>query len=107
MSSSLLYHAFGLRDQEYLKTEYKSGCIIFHIQTKSNALKCSCCGSKDVVRRGVIEREFRGRPIGLKPVVFHAYLQRLFCNSCDLVRQESVSYADKKKVSPNHLPGIA
>jgi hypothetical protein len=24
-----------------------------------------------------------------------------------LVRQESVSYADKKKVSPNHLPGIA
>lgn len=107
MSSSLLYHAFGLRDQEYLKTGYKSGCIIFHIQTKSNALKCSCCGSKDVVRRGVIEREFRGQPIGLKPVVFHAYLQRLFCNSCDLVRQESVSYADKKKVSPNHLPGIA
>ena len=107
MSSSLLYHAFGLRDQEYLKTEYKSGCIIFHIQTKSNALKCSCCGSKDVVRRGVIEREFRGQPIGLKPVVFHVYLQRLFCNSCDLVRQESVSYADKKKVSPNHLPGIA
>jgi hypothetical protein len=24
-----------------------------------------------------------------------------------LVRQESVSYADEKKASPNHLPGIA
>ena len=107
MSSSLLYHAFGLRDQEYLKTEYKSGCVIFHIQTKFNALKCSCCGSKDVVRKGVIEREFHGQPIGLKPVVFHAYLQRLSCSSCGLVRQESVSYADEKKASQNHLPGIA
>ena len=106
MSISLLYHGFGLRDQEYLKTEYKSGRVIFHIQTKTNALKCSCCGSKDVVRKGIIEREFRGQPIGLKPVVFHAYLQRLSCSSCGLVRQESVSYADEKKVSQDHLPGI-
>jgi hypothetical protein len=107
MSISLLYHGFGLRDQEYLKTEYKSGCIIFHIRTKFNSLKCSCCGSKDVVKRGVVEREFHGQPIGLKPVIFHGYLQRLFCDSCGLIRQESVSYADEKKASPNHLPGIA
>lgn len=106
MSSSLLYHGFGLKDQEYLKTEYKSGNIIFHIRTKDNKLRCSQCGSKDVVKKGVVEREFRTQPIGLKPVYLHAYLQRLFCSSCGALRQESVSFADEKKVSQDHLPGI-
>ncbi|MFO7791216.1 MAG: hypothetical protein R6V32_11675 [Bacteroidales bacterium] len=38
MSTSLLNHAFGLTDQEYLKTEYKQGTVIFHIQTKEDKL---------------------------------------------------------------------
>ena len=105
MSSRLLYHGFGLKDQEYLKTEYRSGSIIFHVRTKSAQLKCSQCGSRDVIRKGVVEREFRAQPIGLKPVFIHAYLQRLLCNSCGAVRQESVSFADEKKVLPDHLPG--
>ncbi len=31
MSTGLLYHGFGLSDQEYLKTEYRNGTVIFHI----------------------------------------------------------------------------
>jgi len=106
MSSSLLYHGFGLKDQEYLKTEYKSGSVIFHIRTKFHALCCSACGSKDVIKKGCVEREFRTQPIGLKPVFLHAYLQRLFCNSCGAQRQESVSFADEKKVLQGRLPDI-
>jgi hypothetical protein len=49
---SLLYHAFGLKDQEYLKTEYEGGNVIIHVQTKEEHLCCASCKSKDVVRKG-------------------------------------------------------
>jgi hypothetical protein len=64
----LLYHAFALKDQEYLKTEYESGNVIIHIQTWEEHLRCSSCKSKDVVRKGFVESRFRTVSIGLKPV---------------------------------------
>jgi len=56
MSTSLLYHGFGLKDQEYLKTEYAKGSVIFHIRTKPSRLCCSSCGSDNVVRKGINKR---------------------------------------------------
>ena len=94
---SLLYHAFGLKDQEYLKTEYESGNVIIHVQTKEQFICCSSCGSKDVIRKGVIERRFRTVSIGLKPVFLHARIQRLHCRVCDQTLQEKLSFADEKK----------
>ncbi len=100
MSTSLLYHGFGLRDQEYLKTEYTGGTVIFHIKTKGEMLCCSQCGSKKIIKRGFVQRDFRGVPIGLKPVVFRAKVQRLKCMDCGSLNQEEIKYADKKKVTP-------
>lgn len=99
-STSLLYHAFGLTDQEYLKTEYKEGCVYFHIRTKDSALVCSSCGSGAVVKRGVVERLFRTFPIGPKPVYLVAKVQRLECKACGLIRQEKLKYAEEKKAIP-------
>jgi transposase len=100
MSTSLLSHAFGLTDQQYLKTEYKEGTVIFHIRTKDSKLRCSHCGSRNVIKKGTVERLFRTLPIGLKPVYLLAHVQRLHCNDCGLVRQERLSYADEKKAIP-------
>ena len=100
MSTSLLYHGFGLTDQEYLKTEYSGSTVIFHIQTNGKRLRCSQCGSKKIIKRGSVQRDFRGVPIGLKPVVFRAKVQRLECKGCGAVQQEELKYADKKKVIP-------
>lgn len=100
MSTSLLYHGFGLIDQDYLKTEYTGGTVIFYIRTKEERLRCSQCGSRDVIKRGSVQRDFRGVPIGLKPVVFRAKVQRLECRDCGSVNQEEIKYADKKKVTP-------
>ncbi|MFQ5334479.1 MAG: transposase family protein [Flavobacteriales bacterium] len=100
MSTSLLYHAFGLTDQEYLKTEYKEGAIIFHIKTKESKLRCSNCGSRNVIKKGTIDRMFRTLPIGTRPVYLHAKVQRIYCNDCGLIRQERLIYADKKKAIP-------
>ena len=97
---SLLYHAFGLKDQEYLKSEYESGNVIIHIQTMEEHLCCSSCKSKEVVRKGVVERRFRTVSIGLKPVFLHARIQRLHCRSCGQTLQEDIKYADEKKSTP-------
>jgi transposase len=100
MSTSLLYHGFGLTTQEYLKTEYSEGNVTFYTQTKSSKLRCSQCGSKQVVKRGSKIRDFRGIPIGLKPVIIKAKIQRLACSECGAVRQEKIMFADEKKVTP-------
>lgn len=100
MSTSMLYHAFGLTDQKYLRTDYQSGTIIFHTETKSNKLCCSNCGSKNVIKRGSKKRDFKAVPIGLKPVVIRVTIQRLTCQDCGLTRQEKITFADEKKVTP-------
>jgi len=100
MSNSLLSHAFGLNTQEYLKTEYKESKIIFHIQTKEDKLQCSNCGSHHVIKKGFVTRMFRTVPIGLKPVLLNARIQRLECKDCGVIRQERIQYADEKKVIP-------
>ena len=100
MSTSLLHHAFGLKDQEYLKTEYKEGTVIFHIKTKDSKLRCSSCGSRNIIKKGTVDRMFRTLPIGLRPVYLLAKVQRLQCNYCGLIRQERLTYADEKKAIP-------
>ena len=98
MSTSLLYHAFGLVDQQYIKTEYKEGSVIFHIKTKESKLHCSHCGSRNIIKKRTVERFFRTLPIGTRPVYLHARVQRLQCNDCGLIRQERLTYADQKKL---------
>ena len=100
MSKSLLYHGFGLKDIEHIKTEYQGGSIIFHIRTTEAFLSCSGCGSKEVIKKGSVQRKFRTVPIGLKPVYIVGHIQRLECKTCGVIRQEKIKYADKKKLIP-------
>lgn len=97
MSTSLLYHAFGLQDQEYLGTKYINGKIIFQLRTKREELRCSQCNSYRVRPRGTKQRIFRAQPIGIKQVYLEATIQRLECKDCGLIRQEPIKYADAKK----------
>jgi transposase len=106
MSTSLLSHAFGLTDQQYLKTEYREGSVIFHIRTKDSKLRCSNCGSRSILKKGTIKRAFRTLPIGLRPVYLIAHVQRLQCNDCGLIRQERLTYAEEKKAIPIELPNL-
>lgn len=100
MSTSLLYHGFGLTTQEHLKTEYEKGQVIFYTRTKATKLKCSQCGSKSFIKRGYKIRDFRSVPIGLHPVIIRAQVQRLECKTCGAIRQEKLAFADEKKVTP-------
>ena len=41
MSTSLLYHAFGIRGYRYVKTKYVGGEIIFTIEQPLESCRCS------------------------------------------------------------------
>lgn len=68
MSTSLLYHTFGVRGYEYRSTAYGGGGMTMTIEQPRQALCCSQCGGKKVHAKGGVVREFRSLPIGEKPV---------------------------------------
>lgn len=97
MSTSLLYHGFGVRNYKYINTLYEGGFVIFTIRQDPKELACSSCGSHRVIRRGHVRRRFRTIPIGLKPVWIELAIGRVFCPACDLVRQVKVEFADQRR----------
>lgn len=97
MSTSLLYHAFGIRGYHYLNTEYQGGAVIFTIKHKPDELACSHCGSRRVIRRGTTTRRFRAVPIGRKAVWISLAVQRVFCLACFRVRQVKLGFTDHRR----------
>ena len=69
MSTSLLYHAFGIRGYVYSRTQYDNGQVIFTIHQEAETYRCSACGSSQVISRGQGDRRFRSLPIGGRPHV--------------------------------------
>jgi transposase len=94
MSTSLLYHAFGLRGYRYLRTYFSGGEVFFVIEAKSGLLRCAACGSGEVIKRGRTMRCFRAVPIGQKPTSLLLPVQRLGCRQCGVVRQSHLGFAD-------------
>lgn len=67
MSTSLMYHAFGVRGYQYVRTEYQEGETVFTIRQEDQDLRRPDCGSKHVIRRGTGEpRLFLTTPIGVR-----------------------------------------
>lgn len=97
MSTSLLYHAFGIRGYQYQRTDYAEGRVVFTIVQKRQTLRCPVCGSADVHKRGETWRSLRGLPIGSKAVGISLAVPRVSCEACGLVRQVAVSFAEPRK----------
>lgn len=97
MSTSLIYHGFGVKGYRYLRTEYGNGCIRFHVEKRPNQQRCAGCGSGEVIRKGRDIREIRTLPIGKRPVFLVLHLHRLFCKTCGALRQEPIEVAAPKK----------
>src|SRR5260370_40758115 len=97
MSTSLLYHAFGLRGYRYVRHDFQEGRVIFHIEQPRDRLRCSHCGSAEVSAQGGPVRTFRTLPIGGKPALLHLKVPRVFCLECGVVRQVKLGFADPKK----------
>lgn len=55
MSTSFLYHGFGIQGYEYLRTRYTGGTISFSIRQKLEELHSPVCGSYRVKPRGQVD----------------------------------------------------
>src|SRR5437588_10790256 len=97
MSTSLLYHAFGLRGYTYVNNHYEEGCVFFTIERPRQHLRCAACGSDNVWAQGSTERTFRTVPIGPKPAFLRFAVPRVHCFRCGLVRQVKVSFAQPRR----------
>jgi transposase len=97
MSTSLLYHAFGIVGYQYVSQHFQEGKVNFRIEQPRERLRCSQCGCDDVWVRGHQERTFRTIPIGLKPTSISLDIARVWCPNCDSVRQVKIGFADPKK----------
>ena len=97
MSTSLLYHGFGIRGYQYVKTAYEGGEVIFTVRQETDDLRCAACGSRRVIRRGYCRRRFRSIPIGSRPVQAVLDVPRVGCVDCGAVRQVPVEFADERR----------
>jgi transposase len=97
MSTSLLYHAFGIRGYEYVRTEYQGGQVIFTILQEHESCRCPCCGSREVLPRGHVERRFRSLPIGSRATFVILPIPRVECRACGVVRQVEIPFADPRR----------
>jgi transposase len=97
MSTSLLYHAFGIQGYRYVRTSYVQGQTIFTLGQEPDTCRCPACGSADVVSRGHVERRFRSLPIGLRPTFLVLPIPRVECRACGVVRQVDITFADPRR----------
>jgi transposase len=97
MSTSLLYHAFGIRGYDYVRTDYQGGEVIFTIRQDPDDCRCSACGSREVTSRGHAQRQFVSLPIGSRKTSVILPIPRVECRACGLVRQVEVPFAEPRR----------
>jgi len=96
MSTSLLYHGFGIRGYNYSSTDYIKGQILFRIKHDFWKLNCPDCKGKNFKKRGTVTRRFKTLPIGKKEVFIELPVQRIECLSCQKVKQVKLDFAKEK-----------
>ena len=101
MSTSLLYHAFGIRGYQYTRTDYQDGQTIFTIHQEPETCRCPACGSPKVQSRGHVQRRLRTVPIGRRATLVVLPIPRVECQDCGVVRQVKVPFADPRRSYTN------
>src|SRR3954451_2333650 len=107
MSTSLLYHAFGIRGYTYRRTDYQGGQTIFSIEQEPETCRCPACGSTQVQSRGRVERRFRTLSIGSRATFVVLPIPRVFCQACGVVRQVKIPFADARRSYTNSFERYA
>lgn len=97
MSTSFLYHVFGVRGYLYRRTEYRGGEAFVHIEQKPGTCRCAACGSRNVVGAGKVVRQFRALPVGRRPVWIVFPVPRVECRSCGRTRQVTIGFAEPRR----------
>ena len=76
MSTSLLYHGWGLKGYRHVRSHYGGGKLIFTVQPNARSLTCPVCHGRDILHHGSIYRMWREVSIGSKPVFIQMGIPR-------------------------------
>ena len=82
MSTSILYHAFGLRGIHYESTHYFGDCILIEARMTDQQVKCPMCGNRRASFKGQKRRLLRMGHMGRKRCLLSLLLHRLKCQGC-------------------------
>src|SRR5260370_16270476 len=69
MSTSLLYHGFGIVGYRHVSESFEGGQVTFRIEQPRQRHRCSPCGSAEVCDQGGVEPTFPLVPIGPNPTL--------------------------------------
>ena len=96
MSTSILYHGFGIVGYNYIRTDYKEGNIIFTFSRKKFSLRCPVCKSKRIIKDGSLPRWFHALPVGRKATYIKTEVHLVECRECKIIRQAEIGFADPR-----------
>lgn len=97
MSTSFLYHAFGLHGYDYVRQSFVRGSVVFTVRPKPKLVRCPDCKSFDVIKRGCFERLLRTIPIACKPIWLKVETPRVECRACGCVRRINLGIAEQRR----------
>ena len=96
-ADGMLYHMWRIRGYKVTRCEtVDRGPVLVTIEATASVVRCPCCGTKDVIRKGTNPRLFRGPPVGRRPVYFEAAIPRVRCERCQITRQVRIAFAEEK-----------
>ena len=82
MSTSNLYHAYGIKGVQYKSTQYEKKSIIYSAEMVYQKIRCPKCSGKNSHFKGQKKRRFRMTPVGSKKCFLDVILHRLKCVDC-------------------------
>jgi len=97
MSTSLLYHAFGIRGYQYQSTRYHAGGMTIRIAQARESLCCPTCGSREVRIVERFERRWRAVPIGSRETWIELSVPKVKCQTCFARRRVRVSFSEPRR----------
>ena len=97
MSTSRLYHAFGVRGYRHVATRFEDGVVIFAIEQPRELLRCPACGSAHVHVTEWFLRSWRTVPIGRRVALVEMNVPKIHCQSCQARRRVTVKFADSRR----------
>ncbi len=96
MSTSLIYHAFGLKGVEYQSTQPLGNAIIISAKMTEKFIKCPHCCCRYASFKGQKTRWFRMGPLGRKQSLLKLHIHRLKCIACDKIWWPQLPFMDGK-----------
>ena len=96
MFASLHFHAFGIRDVTYTKTDFLKSKVLFHAEVKDRLISCLCYHSCKIIKFGHKICQIKLIPIGGKPIFLLLTTYRVKCKRCCGIRWIDLPFVNDK-----------